>query len=136
MLMASVIVGIGSPYYNVTTGLNPWTTVTTGGYIGIKNFDMTVRIKARTTDTYGAATGADPNAIYGVYSPTSYPGLRPLTIDVATTCCLAQDPNLYGDWRDLCPHRSWCHGDRRVSMSFDIGLGTHTGVTASAPPAT
>ena len=80
--------GIGTLTTNASTGLNPWTTVSTGGYIGINNFDMTVQVKARDTDTFGAATGANPNATYGVYSPTSYPGLRPLTIDVATTLLL------------------------------------------------
>ena len=43
---------LGAHTTNHTTGLNPWTTVTTGGYIGINDFDMQVRIKARTTDTY------------------------------------------------------------------------------------
>jgi len=64
--------GIGTGA-GTSTGLNPWNDLTTGGFIGIKDFDMQLRIKARTTDTYNG------------YNMLSYPGARPLTIDVATT---------------------------------------------------
>ena len=63
-------IGTGS---NTQSGLNPWANLTSGGFIGIKNFNMEVEIKARTSDTYNG------------YSMLSYPGARPLTIDVATT---------------------------------------------------
>ncbi|MGD0821834.1 MAG: DUF6160 family protein [Desulfomonilia bacterium] len=126
------LAGIGTTSA-LKTGLNPWTDVTTGGYIGIKGFDMALRIKARTTDTYGAATGSDTNAVYGVYNPTSYPGLKPLTIDVATTTA-AQDPNLYGAGVTFVRIGLGSMEIDVSAMSFDIGLSSHAGVTATNAP--
>jgi len=131
------LAGIGTTSA-LKTGLNPWTDVTTGGYIGIKGFDMALRIKARTTDTYGATggigvTGANPNAVYGVYSPVGYPGLKPLTIDVATTAT-GQDPNLYGTGVTFVRIGLGSMEIDVSKLAFDIGLSTHTGVTASTAP--
>jgi hypothetical protein len=114
------LVGIGSSS-NVSTGLNPWSSVTTGGYIGIENFDMTVQVKARDTDTYNG------------YNPLGYPGLRPLTIDVATTAT-GQDPNLYGTGVTFVRIGLGAMEIDVSAMQFQIGLGTHTGVTASTAP--
>jgi len=106
-------VGVGNGTSLGSTGLNPWTTVSAGGYIGINNFNMTLRVKARTTDLYGG------------YNPTTYPGLRPLTIDVATTAT-NQDPNLYGTGVTFVRIGLGAMEIDVSAMSFDVALGAHT----------
>jgi len=106
-------VGVGNGTSTGSTGLNPWNTVSAGGYIGINGFDMTLRVKARTTDLYGG------------YNPTTYPGLRPLTIDVATTAT-GQDPNLYGTGVTFVRIGLGAMEIDVSSMSFDVALGAHT----------
>jgi len=105
--------GIGS-VATPATGLNPWSAVTAGGYIGIKGFDMTLRVKARTTDTYNGYN------TLGVL-PGGYPGLKPLTIDVATTSAL-QDPNLYGSGVTFVRIGLGAMEIDVSAMSFDVAL--------------
>ncbi len=123
----------------MTTGLNPWTTVSAGGYIGIKNFDMSLQVKARTTDTYngyntfqfngtieGSSLGATAGTVWA-----GYPGLRPLTIDVATTAT-NQDPNLYGTGVTFVRIGLGAMEIDVSAMSFDIALSPRP---ASGAPA-
>ncbi len=50
---------------------SPWGTIPNGGYVGVTGFNITnLRIKAREADTYNGWS--------------SYTGLKPITIDVAT----------------------------------------------------
>jgi len=66
---------------------SPWATITSGGYIGMTNFNITnLRIKARETDSYGAdgefIDGNGNPVYYHAYDSTT--GIKPITIDVAT----------------------------------------------------
>jgi len=61
--------GIGG--FNSGTDTSPWATVSSGGYVGVNNFNISgLRIKARETDGFN-----------GYFTSTK---LKPITIDVAT----------------------------------------------------
>jgi hypothetical protein len=103
---------------NPSSGYNPWSAVTEGGYIGLNDFNISnLQIKLRDNDTYNGYTSLM---------------MKPITIDVATTGPSGLNVYTDGKLTESIPADTTFvrigTGALKISMDqmqFDVALGSH-----------